>query len=227
MDSNPDAELTPDAFGVDVLLARAGWLRVQDDIHGGLCHSLNGRVSSLDGLLHILHMDESAEVKVMGFIEDETTRLAEIVATLRRLSGVSGREVEALRPEDLLEQAAALHRCHRGLENLRTHVTVAGDTPPVRTSPPRLLRVLLIVLSRLGQAAMKAKAPGLNVLAQAEDGRVAFRFSVHGGDGETPVAELDGVAEPLRSLLALDQGELTSGARGVLISLPALTRAAL
>lgn len=225
MDELPVTEPSSGAPDVDVLLARAGWFRVLDDLHGGLCHDLNGRVSSLDGLLHILHMDESAEEKVMGFIEGETERLSGTVKILRSLSGLPSRESEALQVDEVVARATALHQRHRGLEGQKTHATVAENTPPVRSAPPRLLRVILIVLSHLGHAARDIKASGVNAMVQGEEGRVVFRFSVHGGDGQEDLSALGDVKGPLGAVLAVDGGELDVTAAGVSFSLPALTRA--
>ena len=72
---------------VAALLAAAGWLRVEDDLLGGIGHDLNGRVSSLDGLLQILALDGPEETPVSEYLREEVVRLAEVVRVLRSLGG--------------------------------------------------------------------------------------------------------------------------------------------
>ena len=100
-------------------------------------------------------------------------------------------------------------------------------TPPVRTSPPRLLRVLLIVLSHLGTSVRHVRGAGLNLMVRREDEGVVFRFSVHGGDTTAAPQSLVEVAEPLSALLAMDGGALSLTPAGVSFSLPPLSRAGL
>jgi hypothetical protein len=210
---------TAEDFGV--LLALAGWLEVLDDLHGGFCHDLNGRVGSLDGLLQIMQLDGPDDTPVMSYLESEAARLGDSVRILRTLSGKMDAPAEPLLARDLAERALTLHRRHRGLEIQEVTLTAEEEIPPFRASLPRVLRVLLIVLSRAGRDAREAGVRKLEVHAAARGGAsITVRWS---GDAPWDPASLGPSLEALGALLAVDQGILALGPDSATLTFPALT----
>lgn len=208
-----------------VLLAAAGWLRVQYDLLGGFGHDLNGRASSLDGLLQILQMQGTEKTPVGTYLAEEVARLTELAGTLRSLSGDVEAAPEPLLAHDVTEQAAALLRRHRRLESVHAEVVPGEDVPPVRANAAVLLRVLLILLSA---AALEATARDLPrvILAVHTDGEtVRFEISLGGALPPWDTAVLADRTQLLSELLEDVGGSVTLEPEGVaVVTLPPMTR---
>lgn len=216
------AETAPEARSHAVLLARAGWMDVLDDLHGGLCHDLNGRVSALDGLVQILQLDGPDDTPVIPYLEAESRRFGEVVRVLRGLSGKVDAPPSPLMPQDVARQAMELHRRHRGLEIQESRVEEEeGGLPPFRASLPRVLRVLLIVLSRAGRDAREAGAPAVLLRVGAEEERPLFQVR---WDDEARTWDagkaLEAEAEALAGILGADGGGLQLGEGGAKVHFP-------
>jgi signal transduction histidine kinase len=218
--------MAPDAAEprVATLLAAAGWLRVSDDLLGGIGHDLNGRVSSLGGLLQILEMDGPEQTPVMSYLGDEARRLGDVVDVLRSLGGDVDGPLEPVMPADVVARAARLQQRHRGLETVQTETAVAAGVPPVRANPARLLRVLLVLLSRAGRAALDAGVRRLSLGARGDDGRVLFDVGWGPGAAAWETSGVVVQAHLLEQVLAEDGGTVSLPGRGsARVSLPAMT----
>ena len=215
------ADGAPEARNHAVLLASAGWLDVLDDLHGGLCHDLNGRVSALDGLVQILQLDGPDDTPVIPYLEAESRRFGEVVRVLRSLSGRVDTPPSPLMPQDVARQAMELHRRHRGLEIQQSRVEEGEGLPPFRASLPRVLRVLVIVLSRAGRDAREAGAPAVLLRVDAEGGRPAFQVGWDDDAREWNAGRcLKAESEPLAAILRADGGALETLEDGARVHFP-------
>jgi hypothetical protein len=201
-------------------LPRAGWLDVLDDLHGGMGHDLNGRVSSLDALAQLYTLDPGSVDAPL--IESEAERLAELARRFAFLGGKLDAPAEAWLATDVAERAASLARRHRGLDSLELRVEAEADVPPLRASLSRLLRVLLIVLSRAGRGALDLGGGWLTLGVVTRDGGAGFVVRHRGGSGRWDPNALADVAEPLGAVLALDGGLLVLGSEAAEVDLPPL-----
>jgi signal transduction histidine kinase len=208
-----------------LLLARAGWLDLLDDIHGGLCHDLNSRVSSVEGLLQILELGAADASETLGYLGPEAERLARMGQRLSYLSGRVDATPEAFAPYELLEEAVPLLERHRPFSRLEMRLTEAPGVAPVRGCRPRLLRVLLLILARAAAAAGSDGAPELILGWGEANGSVELRIRRGSADGGAwGPASLAGIEEPLAALLAMEGGSLLVQDQAVGLRLPALRR---
>lgn len=208
------------------LLARAGWLDVLDEIHGGICHDLNSRVASLDGLIQIVELDPDRAGESLAYLAPEAERLAATARLLGLLGGRPDAPPETFLPGDLAADALALVGRARGLEDMDSTARASDGTPPVRACRPRVLRVLLCVLHAAGRAAREAGAPGLAIHASGTDRGMSLRVAWAPGAATAwnAAADLGDAVAPLAAALALDGGDLRVGAEGSDLMLPALRR---
>ncbi|HSW31123.1 MAG TPA: hypothetical protein VLH75_16680 [Longimicrobiales bacterium] len=197
------------------LLAAAGWLDLLDDVHGGLCHDLNSRAASFEGLLQILEMDESEASRTLSYLRPEAERLASLAETLGLLSGRVDAPPEAFELQDPVAAAVRLFGRATALRHLEVSVTQGLPAPSVRASRPRVLRVVLLLLAEAGRA---PGIPGLRVETSGEGSRAEVLIHREGDPGPALGPE----REPLQRLLALDGGALLEGPGMVGCSFPGL-----
>ena len=201
-------------------LARAGWLRVLDDILGGLSHDLNGRVSSLEGLTILLEMDGPSQAT--SLLRGEAGRLAEVVRVLRDLLGDVGGDPVPLMPAEAATRAESLYRRHRGLDSMPTRVIVAEGLPPFRANPFRVNCILLILLSRAGIAAGDGGVNELRLDAVRVGDEVCFDVAWL---GDQRLAWDAGDLSALQEVAAADGGRIDLTDRGgVRLIMPAMTK---
>lgn len=206
------------------LLGRAGWLGVLDDLQGGLNHSLNGRLSSLDGLLQIIALDGLTETPVTDMLQSETKRLAETIRILRLMGGDVEGPPEPLAAGDLVADAEALHGHRRQRFSVETETSLQEALPPFRANRARILRLLLIALNRAVRRASDMDEGHVRLRATAEEDRVRFTVTWDGAVGT--LAEHDATLdlEALDELAALDAGGVQPERSGITLWLPALLR---
>ena len=201
-----------------VLLARAGWLGVLNEVHEGLCHDLNGRASSLDGLLHLLRED-GPDAQLVDYLGGEVRRLVGTVEAMRTLYGDVEGPGEPLLARDVLDRALANLRRHRGVRDIEVDVQLAADLPPFRANPARLLRVLLILLARAAEAAQDGGAPAISLRVGQTDGGVVFDLAWPAdalpGDGGTGL--LGDAGEPLGRLAGAEGGRIEEDGTGSVV----------
>ncbi len=221
----PSAGSSEEAISSAELLARAGWLDLLDDLHGGLCHDVNSRVASVEALLHILELDGGTAGRTEVYLAPEAVRLAELARVLGHLSGRVDARAEAFEMAEILSVAALLHARHRTLGTLEAQVSPTPQVAPVRASRPRLLRVLLLLLAAAGSGAHAAGSKALRAEITGTEGWVELRVR-WGAKGTGPRGPelLAGSAESLARLLALDDGGLLAEEDALGLRLPALGR---
>jgi hypothetical protein len=196
-----------------------------NEIHEGLCHDLNGRASSLDGLLHLLREDGPAETPLVDYLGGEVRRLMATVEVMRSFCGDVEAGGEPLLPRDVVDRALAAHGRHRGLGDVAVETQLAAALPPFRANPARLLRVLLVLLARVADAAREAGAAAISLRVGASRGSVVFDVAwpadvLSGGEGRTLLGE---AAEPLGLLAAAEGGTIEEdGAGSVVLRVPAM-----
>ena len=72
---SPHAVVSRMGLDAAVLLARAGWLVVADQILSGISHDLLGRVASLDALARLCQIQGSEPPPIESFLEGEVKKL--------------------------------------------------------------------------------------------------------------------------------------------------------
>ncbi len=207
---------------VGELLGRAGWLTVLDDIQSGLYHGLNGRLSSLEGLLEIIGMDGPKDTPVTSFLEGETRRLSDTVRAVRMLSGNVEGPAEPLMVQDLVSEVEKMHSYQRAALRIVTETTVASGLPPFRGNRPRLLRAFLVLLSIATEAA-EAGEPGVRFGVDAEGEALVFRIE-WAGDARTDPRSARKL-EALNEVLEIEGGAVEDLGSSFEVRLPALLRA--
>ncbi len=193
------------------LLARAGWLHVSDRILSGVCHDLNGRVSSLDGLVQLLRLDGAEDTPVIPYLREEVAKLESVVSLLRLIPGELMAEPEPITPGELLERVARLHRTHRGLEAIETVVSYAEGLPPLLVSWPRVGRSLLVLSAWAAHAARTSGGRSIELRAEAAGESVVLRLTAGEEGRALPALGAEASApavDALRGLLEMDGGEL-------------------
>lgn len=207
------------------LLARAGWLDVLDDVHGGICHDFNGRVASLEGLIQMLELDPDTAEQTLGYLGPEAEKLAATARLLGLLSGRVDEPPEAFDPRELAGAAVTLLGRTRELDATEVTVHPLGAPAAARACTPRVLRALLVVLASATRAARGAAVRQVRVEVEGMDDDVALRVGWADEAGrEWDTASLEQAADPLAELLAMDGGDLTRVPGTATLLLPRLRR---
>ncbi len=153
-----------------VRLAHAGWNDVSDRILAGLCHDLNGRVTSLAGMVQLLQFDEEAS-SMAPFLDEEVQRLEESVRQVRMLAGEPEEEPEPIHLPEVLPSLLALFSKHRHMEGVETQLTVRDGLIPVLGRWTLTGRAILLALSAAGWEALHRDRT-VTVLAEPANGAV-------------------------------------------------------
>lgn len=199
-------------------LVRAGWHDVAQDLIRGLVHDLSGLAGTIPELASSLGEPDSDDVREL--LVGEARRLPGLVRLLRGIVGEpAGMMPIEVRP--CLESAVTLHGYHHGLRGQDVRVDVPDGTPPVRSDPLLLSRLLLIVLAEVGRS--QGRGGALSVTVHTDAGRVGIGVEASGdGDEETVGADSAALAEAVRHLGAELGVEAGPHGRVVTLSLPAL-----
>lgn len=207
------------------LLARAGWLDVLDDVHGGICHDFNSRVASLEGLIQMLGLDPDTAGETLSYLGPEAEKLAATARLLGLLSGRVDEPPEAFDAGELARSAATLMARTRGLDALEVAIQALGPPAAARACTPRLLRALLIVLVSAARAARDAGVRRLCVEVEGTEDTVDIGIGWGDEAGrEWDTSSLDAAADPLAQVMALDGGDLVRIPGRATLLLPRLGR---
>lgn len=207
------------------LLARAGWLDVLNDIHGGICHDINSRVASLEGLIQMLELDPDTAGETLSYLGPEAEKLAVTASLLGLLSGRVDEPPEAFEAAELARTATTLMARTRGLDALEVVIQAVGAPAAARACTPRVLRVLLIVLVSAARAARGAGVQRLSVEVEGTEDAVALRVGWADEAGrEWDTTSLDAAAGALSQVMALDGGDLLRTPGAATLLLPRLGR---
>ena len=155
---------------------------------------------------------------MIDYLDAEVRRLLATVEIMRSFYGDVEGVAEPLLPREAIDRALAAHRRHRGLGDVEVEAQLAAELPPFRANPARLLRVLLILLARVAEAAREGGAAAISLRVGASRGSVVF-------DLAWPADVLSGHAggllgdaeEPLRLLAEADGGTLEEGGGGAVV----------
>lgn len=174
-------------------LARAGWPFVADRLLAGIVHDLNGRVTSLGGMIQLLALGDEAG-GVVPFLEEEVARLEASVKLVSLLAGEPDPEPEPLDVAELLPPLLELHRRHRGMEAVDLRLELAAS-PQVVAAWSLFGRVLLMALAAAGSQAL-TRGHRLAIRADRhEDGGLLLDLLAP-GEVEAPLAGAAAHAAP-------------------------------
>ncbi len=137
------------------------WRDVSDALLAGLTHDLNGRVSALQGLLHVVSLGDPGD-EVMALLLAESERLEETVALLRRYPRGATR-AEAFEPREVVEVALVLHARREDRNEVPVR-WLPAPAPPARAERSAVTRTLLVLLARAGVPALGGSAGGVEVI---------------------------------------------------------------
>jgi hypothetical protein len=172
------------------LLARAGWLTVSTSLMTGIVHDLNGRVTSLAGLVQLLSIDDTGGIA--PFLEEEVRRLDGSVRLMGLLAGETGGERELVALDRLLGPLVDLHRRRPGLEGVEIDLEF-GDVPPILADARLLAQTVLLVFAAAGQGAL-ARGRRVDVFAGTHARGGALLRASAPGPRDGPVRPPQGAA---------------------------------
>ncbi len=202
---------TPTPHGSASRLAAAGWGPFQDRLVLGLCHDVNGRVTSLQAVTQLVDMGEPLP-ETFGI---EVERLEELAERMSVLYGnVEAPPIPFSLPE-LLERAAKLYGQLKSGSPETVRLAIQEGTPPVLINEGRCLRYLLLFLD---EACTTGESPEvtLEVVGDREGVQLWFKAG--------PGTEAPGL-DALDELVQLDSGEVIFEAGRWVLRLPSLSRA--
>lgn len=178
------------------------WGEVLGRIVQGFTHDLNNRLLVLVGVRDLIEPD-GADAGLLELFDRELEGLETENRLLRRLV-VPDAETEACSPRELLDDARALHRRHRGLQSVEVEWTVPPDLPAIEVVPSALVRALLLVLAAAGEEALRrGEEEGTVVAEGGADGVViAVRPGPEAGNDRLRAAAA--VLEPMGARLTAD-----------------------
>ena len=159
------------------------WYRVSDCMIAGLCHELNDRIASLQGILHIARLDGAVDSGIADQLDAELERLARTSRLLRLLPADRTGPPVATSPADVLADVLELQQHCGGLEDVPVDADIAPDTPPVFADPASLRRVLALFLASAARAARVAGGT-VRLHTAADDDDVLFDVAVLSGADE-------------------------------------------
>lgn len=160
----------------------AEWLALADELHAGLAHALNNRITSLGVCAELATMGDEEMLKE-GVLIAEVTRMQGVA---RQLGLMSARgPAEALEVLPVLEDAVALHALHPRMRTQDCRVERDGEPQPVRAPRWALLRALLLIVDAAKEASQSGDggAAIVRVVCDAREVRIEAPGAA-GGSGE-------------------------------------------
>ncbi len=127
-------------------LEAAGWAEITDRLVQGLCHGLNGHLSTLIGLLYMGRKREPGDAGWMGHLEGELDRVEAVVRLMEGIAWDGVATAEVLDLSELLDEVVKLQGRVRGLDKLEMELLSDG-APAVRINRTVAKRALLLLLS--------------------------------------------------------------------------------
>jgi signal transduction histidine kinase len=146
-------------------------LFLQSDLISEMVHELRTPLASVNTAAHLLLRPEVSEEqrrRVVQIIHNETTRLTEMTSAFLDLARLeSGRaqfEVQTFSLGPLLQECASMMRGKALESDVRLHLEIPKDTPPLKADRDKIKQVLLNLLSN----AIKYNRPGGEISVQVE-----------------------------------------------------------
>lgn len=180
-------------------LGEAGWGLVADRLLHGACHALNGRATSLSGLLYLLESGNRDPSDLHSVFEPEVALLEEVIGLLRLLPD-DGVGPEIIVPQEVLPFLSTALSYQRGLETMELRLHTSPDIPAVRCDPTLLHRSLLLLVTRVAELGKTRGAEGVRVTAGDEGGGLLLSFESVGG-----VESVEGAGSTSLSLVPLPE----------------------
>jgi len=128
--------------------ARDAWALEQEALLRGLAHALSNRVGTIVSAVGMLAPGAPAAAPIVGVLQDEGTRLEELLGLVRLLAGDGGSDApEPIHLPDLVRPIVALHAQHPDGRDVDTSTEATPIDAPAVASPTALGRVLLLLLT--------------------------------------------------------------------------------
>jgi hypothetical protein len=181
------------------------WREVTDALLAGLTHDLNGRVSAIRGLLHVVSFGEPS-AEVLGLLQNEGQRLEDVVALLRRYPRGVAREAEAFDPRELVEGLLALHARREDHEDVPVRYAPAAGAPPARCDRIGVARALLIVLARAGVPALGGSTAGIDVVVTGRGAEAIIAIQADGLAADAYINCASAMAQEAGAVLRMSEG---------------------
>ena len=154
------------------------WQAVSDRLVSGICHDLAGRAAALGGILHLMRLEEEDDESLRPFFDEEISRLEQAIRLLRLLPGNLESAPEPVVPGDHIASLCALHRHHRGLEDVQVSLEDDRSTPPIFVNLARFRQTFLILLADSSKRALDAGRSLVRVSTRPEGGRSVIGFEI-------------------------------------------------
>ena len=195
------------------LLALSGWSFVLDRILAGVCHDLNGRVSSLLAVTQLIELGEPLPTTFQA----EPAKLEAVARFLALIPAYLGAEPNPNRMQDLLSTAMDLHAKVRGMLEEPPPVRFAEDLPPVLVSEGRAVRGLVLLLDH---SMRSFPEPDVPVSVAGDPSLVSVTVPM----GNADIRD-DEALHHLGLLFEMDGAELTVEKEALVLRLPSLSAA--
>jgi len=146
---------------------------------------LNGRLYSLSNLTYLLNSGGGEWSGVSSVVEEEVTRLGEVVRLLRLLPD-DGSKLGILAPGEMLPELARLVQVQPGLEKVRIQMEIPSGAPAVRMDETLFSRAILLLLTGSAEEASLNDEGSVRVTGSEGEGLLEIWPARKGGGAEGP-----------------------------------------
>jgi hypothetical protein len=195
------------------LLAQSGWGYVLDRILAGVCHDLNGRVSSLQAVTQLLALGEP----LPDTFHTEPEQLADIARFVALIPSDLGAEPIPIAAEEILHTAVDLHARVRGAIVEPTPLEILEGVPPVLVNRGRAVRGAILLTDYSMRSLPEPDRP---IRLGGDSVQAIIEFPVGDAGSQDP-----DLLEPLARLFEIDGGDLQVTHGQLLFRLPSLAAA--
>lgn len=159
------------------------WLEVSDGLVSGVHHALNNRVAAVSALAQLLALGGAPSPDTEHALLDEVGRFEGTLRLLRLLPRDPEGVPIPLHLPELLPEVLALVALHREIREVRYDVHGDPDVLPLVAEESALLRALLVLLVRAGEAARSGE---VSVRYGGDERFVVLEVLVEGASGGAP-----------------------------------------
>jgi len=221
-------------------LEAAGWPDLADRLLQGFCHGLNGRISSLLGLVYLAQKGGGGDSTWVHPMETELERMEKLVRLMEGVPHGGTGHAEPTSLGEIVPGVLEIHGLQKGLEGVELAHRME-EAPPVFLNRTVLVRCLLLLLSWVAEHARRAGQVVVEVSLAEEDGGAGLTLRPRGNPsvsesappgapGRSGIALREGMLDRLEGVLASSGGRLVADGAGaenvqVKIWLPSLAQA--
>jgi hypothetical protein len=161
----PDDPQQPDSPPALSAAAVAEWVRLIEGVLRGVAHGLNNRAAALSALAELTSEPAEQPTVLREILDTEQQRVRDLVRVVRTIGAPRG-DIEALLPDDVVDDVRAVLEHHPELRDGAVRIEVAHSTP-IRASRWAFARALLALAAGLS-GGTRGTPRTLSILAEGE-----------------------------------------------------------